>query len=118
MTPDCELVMPGAPPLRGEAQIRGMFEAYVDALPDFRAETLVAVESVDTYAAETRFAGTHDGPLVTPHGAIPPSGRQIGWQSADIIRFRGGKIASWHVYHDPSSLLTQFGVLGLHRVDH
>jgi predicted ester cyclase len=87
-----------------------MFEVYVGALPDFSVESLHAIEAGETYAAETRFAGTHKGPLVTPHGTIPASGRRVGWQSADIVRVRDGKIASWHVYHDPNVLFEQFGV--------
>ena len=110
MTSDCELVIPGAPPLRGEAQIRAMFESYVEAFPDFTCETVHAIEAGDTYAAETRFAGTHRGPLVTPQGAIPATGRRVSWQSADIVRMRDGKIASWHVYHDPTPFLAQLGV--------
>ena len=110
MTADCEFVMPGAPPMKGEAEIRGMFEAYVTAFPDFAAETVHAIESEDTYAAETRFAGTHRGALASPQGSIPATGRRVTWQSADIIRVRDGKIASWHVYHDPIPLLAQLGV--------
>src|SRR5262249_26454048 len=86
MTSECEFVMPGAPAMRGQAAIVGMFEAYVRAFPDFECETLHAIESGDTYAAETRFAGTHEGPLVMPQGTIPATRRRIGWQSADVVR--------------------------------
>ena len=110
MAPDCEFILPGSPPLRGEAQIRRMFEAYVSAFPDFAKETLHAIESGDTYAAETRFAGTHRAPLATPQGTIPATGRRVTWQSADMVRTRDGKIVSWHVYHDPIPLMAQLGV--------
>ena len=110
MTDDCELVMPGAPPMKGETAISAMFAAYKTAFPDFAAETLVAIESGDTYAAETRFAGTHREPLVSAQGTLPATGRRVTWQSADIVRVRAGKIASWHVYHDPIPLLAQLGV--------
>src|SRR2546429_4224842 len=86
-TPDCELVMPGMPPMKGAAAVRGMFEAWRAALPDMRHETLHRVESGDTYAAETRFTGTHTGPLRTPAGELPPTKRAVSWQSADVIRF-------------------------------
>lgn len=110
MTPDCEFVMPGAPPMHGAGPIGAMFEAYVRAFPDFAAATLHAIESGDTYAAETRFTGTHRHALQTPQGEIPPTQRTVSWQSADIVRVRGGRIASWHVYHDPIPLLAQLGV--------
>lgn len=109
---DCEFVMPGAPPMRGVAAVRGMFEAYVRAFPDFAARIVHAVESGDTYAAETAFTGTHRAPLATPQGEIAPTGRAVSWQSADIIRVAGGRIVSWHAYHDTLPLLAQLGVAG------
>jgi predicted ester cyclase len=110
LAPECEFVMPGAPPLRGPAAIRGMFEAYARAFPDFACQAVHAIESGDTYAAETRFTGSHRGALATPHGEIPPTGRQVSWQSADLVRVASGKIVSWHVYHDTVPLLAQLGV--------
>ena len=107
---DCEFVMPGSPPMRGTAAIRQMFEAYATAFPDFACETVHAIESGDTYAAETRFSGLHRAPLRTPHGEIPATNRRVTWQSADIVRVQGGRIVSWHVYHDPIPLLAQLGV--------
>ena len=96
--------------MRGEAQILGMFQAYLSAFPDFAVHTLHAIESADTYAAESRFEGTHRGPLVSSQGNIPATGRRVSWQSADIVRVSDGKIVSWHVYHDPIPLLAQLGV--------
>jgi ketosteroid isomerase-like protein len=109
MAPDCEMVMPGMPPMRGTAQIRPMFEGYASALPDFAARPVHAVEQGDTWAGETRYTGTHQRALHTPAGVLPPSGREIAWQSADIVRIRDGRIVSWHVYHDPMVLLGQLG---------
>jgi len=107
---DCEIVMPGSPPLRSAPAIRGMFEAYRTAFPDFAHRTLHAIESGDTYAAETRYTGTHRGALATPSGVIAPTGREVRWQSADVVRMQAGKIVSWHVYHDPMPMLAQLGV--------
>src|SRR5205085_6470950 len=106
---DCEFVMPGVGSLRGPA-IRGMFEAYARAFPDFGCSTVHAIESGDTYAAEARYAGTHLGPLLLPQGELPATGHKVSWQSADVVRVADGKIASWHIYHDPASILTQLGV--------
>jgi ketosteroid isomerase-like protein len=111
IAPDCEFTMPGSPTLQGATQMRPLFEAYLTAFPDMRHETVHAVESGDTYAAETRFAGTHRGPLRGPKGEVAPTGKEIRGQSADIIRFRGDKIVSWHVYHDQIPFLAQLGLL-------
>jgi ketosteroid isomerase-like protein len=106
----CEFTLPGMPPLVGAEAIGALFQSYVRAFPDFAARTLHAIESGDTYAAETAFSGTHQGPLQTPQGALAPTFRKVTWQSADIVRTAGGKIVSWHVYHDPLPLLAQLGV--------
>jgi predicted ester cyclase len=110
MTDDCEMTMPGAPAMRGLASIRATLEAWTRALPDLAPETIVAVEQGDVYAAETRFSGTHTGPMRTPQGELPPTKRRVTWQSADVVRVRGGKICAWHVYHDPVALFAQLGV--------
>ena len=109
--PDVEFVMPGAPPLRGIPAVRGLWEAWRAAFPDMRHETAHAIEHDDTYAAETRFVATHTGTLRNAQGEVPPTGRVIRWQSADVVRFRDGKIASWHVYHDQLPLLAQLGLM-------
>jgi predicted ester cyclase len=111
VTPDVEFVMPGVPTLRGVEQIRPLWAAYREAFPDFRHETVHAVERDGTYAAETRFAGTHRGMLRTPMGEVGPTGKRVEWQSADIVRFRGDRIAVWHVYHDTLPFLSQLGLM-------
>jgi predicted ester cyclase len=113
MAPDIEFVMPGVPPQRGIAAVRALWEAWRGAFPDMRHETLHAVEGPSSYAAETRFSGTHTGTMQSPQGEVPPTGRTIKWTSADIVRLdpTTGRIGSWHVYHDPMALLGQLGLL-------
>jgi predicted ester cyclase len=111
VTTDVEFVMPGAPRLRGAAQVRKLWEAWRAAFPDMRHETVHAIEDGDTYAAETRFAGTHTGTLHGARGEVPPTGRVVKWESADIVRFEGGKIASWRVYNDQIPFLAQLGLM-------
>jgi ketosteroid isomerase-like protein len=106
----CELVMPGMPALRGHAPIRQMFEAYARAFPDLACTPLHTIESSDTHAGEARYSGTHRGSLTTPQGDLPPTGRSVSWESADVVRIADGKIVSWHIYHDPLELLAQLGV--------
>jgi predicted ester cyclase len=111
VTDDVEFTMPGAPKLKGAREVRGLWEAWRAAFPDMRHETVHAVEQGDTYAAETRFAGTHTGTLRGAQGEVPPTNKTIRWESADVIRIAGGKIASWHVYHDQLPFLAQLGLM-------
>jgi ketosteroid isomerase-like protein len=111
VTPDVEFVMPGMPALRGIDRVRPLWAAYREAFPDFRHETVLAVERDGTYAAETRYSGTHSGVLLTPMGEVGPTGKRIEWQSADVVQFRNGRIAVWHVYHDTIPFLSQLGLM-------
>lgn len=104
---DCEFVMPGAPPMKGPAAIRAMFEAYARAFPDFTWTPLHGIEHGDTFAGEAQYSGTHREPLVTPMGQIPATGKSVSWRSADIVRTSGGRIVSWHVYNDPGAIMAQ-----------
>src|SRR5262245_59448368 len=110
MATDCEFVMPGAPPMKGSGAIRAMFEAYARAFPDFGWSPIHGIEQGDTFAGEAKYSGTHRAPLATPQGEIPPTGKVVTWQSADIVRTSGGKIVSWHVYNDPLAIMAQLGV--------
>jgi ketosteroid isomerase-like protein len=110
VAPECVFVMPGAPPLEGAAAIRGMFESYARAFPDFECTPVHGIEQGDTFAGEARYGGTHRAALVTPLGEIAPTGRAVSWQSADIVRVSAGRIVSWHVDHDTVAVMAQLGV--------
>jgi predicted ester cyclase len=65
----------------------------------------------DAAAVELVFMGTHTGPLATPNGVIPPTGRRVTLQSASILRFKEGLIASEHAYPDQLDFMTQLGLM-------
>jgi len=54
--------------------------------------------------------GTQTGPLATPGGAIPPTGRRVEIQFAQILTFRDGKIARARLYFDAAGMLQQLGL--------
>jgi predicted ester cyclase len=110
MTPDCELIAPGAI-LRGRKAIRGFVEGFRRAFPDVRhtIDSLYAVG--DTVVLEATFAGTHSGTLRTPDGEIPPTGRAIRVRQAQLVTLRGGQAISIRIYFDRMEMLAQLGVL-------
>jgi ketosteroid isomerase-like protein len=108
--PDCDFEMPGMS-FKGEAALRQMLGAYLTAFPDLRHTVRHSVESGDTIALELDVTGTHTGPMQTPQGSVPATGKKVVWRSCDYVRVRGGKIASWHVYHDSVPFLTALGLL-------
>jgi ketosteroid isomerase-like protein len=107
--PDCHFKMPGMD-LRGSAALRGMLAGYRVAFPDLRHHVKSHVESGDTIAIELEVTGTHTGPMQTPGGTVPATGKKIVWESCDYIRVRNGKVFSWHVYHDPAPFMAALGL--------
>jgi len=109
--PDAELVIPGGVTLRGHEQVRQYTEALWAAFPDGSFSFAGQVLAEDAAAVELVFMGTHTGPLATPNGVIPPTGRRVTLQSASILRFKEGLIASEHAYPDQLEFMTQLGLM-------
>jgi predicted ester cyclase len=110
--PDVEFVLPGGVVLRGRDQVGAYAQMMWSAFPDGTLAFTSQVISEDSAAVEITFTGTHTGPLVSPDGTVPPTGKQVSLQSASILQIRDGLIASEHVYLDQMQLLAQLGVTG------
>ena len=95
----------------GPAEFVPFLEAYLNAFSDFRHEVLDFVEAGDTVALELVVRGTHTGPLETPQGTIPATGREVVWESTDYVKVHDGRIVSWHVYTDGLAFMAQLGLL-------
>ena len=108
--PDAELVIPGGVTLRGHEQVRQYTEALWTAFPDGAFSFAGQVLADDAAATELVFTGTHTGPLATPNGEIPPTGRRVTIHSVSILRFKDGLIASEHAYLDQLEFMTQLGL--------
>ena len=108
--PECAHVGPSGP--QDNDQWRDYGATFRRALPDARMVVEDAVEDGDRVALRGRFYGTHEGPLVTPHGEIPPSGKAIDLPFADFFRVSDGKIASHFTYWDQLTMMQQLGATG------
>src|SRR3954447_21059703 len=98
--------------LHGRDAVRAMVEGYRAAFPDLHHDVRDAVEAGDTVAIELHVRGTHRGTMVTPQGEVPATGREVLWQSADYLKIRDGRVASWHAYTDQLAVLEQLGLMG------
>jgi predicted ester cyclase len=109
--PGVEFRMGSEAAMTGSAAFVPFLEGYLTAFPDLRHEVLDYVESDDTVALELIVRGTHAGPLQTPQGELPPTGREVVWESTDYVKVRDGRIASWHVYTDGVAFLVRLGLM-------
>jgi len=92
-------------------------DAFVDlckgwaaAFPDSRPEFHNAVASGNTVVLELTWTGTHTGPLATPNGDVPPTGKSINLRSVQVVEVRDGKAASTRQYFDMATMMSQLGL--------
>lgn len=111
LAPDCHFKMPGFELRGGAAELKPMLSAYITAFPDLKHEVKHVVESNGTIAIELNVTGTHVGPMQTPEGTIPATGKKILWESCDYVRVVNGKVVSWHAYYDNTPFLTALGLM-------
>jgi len=109
---DATMIMPGeAEPLKGKDAIRANQNAYFIAFPDMHVEIGTILTSETEFCIEMITKGTNTGPLATPQGEIPPTGRQMSLQAAFLAKVSpAGLIIEDRTYFDSMVLLTQLGL--------
>lgn len=104
--------MPGTEAMHGVDSHIGYAKAFWAAAPNARlVRDRVIAETTDTIVVEGRFIGTQTGPLVSPAGTLPTTGRHFELPFCDIMMARGDGIAEHHVWYDQAALLGQLGLL-------
>jgi steroid delta-isomerase-like uncharacterized protein len=97
-------------PLRGGEAIRDDMEAWFRSIPDVHAELRSVLEDGNTYAFEVAMSGTHQGPISTPSGEIPPTGKRIEMSFGAFGRIDGeNKVVEERRYYDVAGLADQLG---------
>ena len=97
--------------LKGIDEFRGLLEVFWTAAPDARHQIASTHEAGDTIIVEGVYAGTHTGPLMSPDGTIPPTGKAFSFPYADVLQCRDGKVVAHNVYWDNMTFLGQLGLL-------
>jgi steroid delta-isomerase-like uncharacterized protein len=108
--PDVEFVIPGGTRLLGREAVGKYIQVMWTAFPDVKLTFGDQVLSEDSAATEVVMTGTNTGPLNSPNGPIPPTGKPIHLRSLSILRFEDGRIASERNYFDQLDMLTQLGL--------
>jgi steroid delta-isomerase-like uncharacterized protein len=97
--------------LQGVGDIILCWQRWKQAMPDVKGTVTNACATDDTVVIEVTWKGTHTGPLQSPRGTIPATGKQQTTRSAWIMNCDGGKIKESRNYFDMLSFLQQLGVL-------
>ena len=109
--PDMVLLLGFAEPVRGLAGVKGFTAAFHAAFAPFylRVEDLIA--EGDKVVARWTTGGTHAGPLPSPGGVIPPTGKEVAMSGISVLRLAGGRIVEERVQADVLGMMQQLGVL-------
>ncbi|GEO94707.1 ester cyclase [Kocuria turfanensis] len=99
-------------PVRGRAAIQQDTEQWITAMPDMTLELEEVAVDGPTAAMRLLFVGTHTGPLMTPSGAVPPTGRRVSVPMAVFNRRdESGTTEVEHRYLDMMSMAQQLGLV-------
>lgn len=104
--------VPAGMTFRGPAGYKQFLDVWLTAFPDARVEVESISAGDDFAVAEFRGVATHTGPLRTPSGEIPGTGKTIDLPFCEVYRLAGGRITSCRLYFDVMTLLRQIGVAG------
>ncbi|MCB1499854.1 MAG: dienelactone hydrolase family protein [Bauldia sp.] len=81
------------------------------APPDSRLVPISRTIGADRVVDEMLFCFTHDNEIDWMLPGVKPTGRKVEIPLVAIVRFRGDKIYSEHIYWDQASVLVQVGLL-------
>ena len=80
--------------------------------PDSKATFHDAHVSGNTVILELSWKGTQTGPMVTPDGEVPATGKSIDMRAVQVQEIQDGKVASTRQYFDMATMMSQLGLAG------
>jgi steroid delta-isomerase-like uncharacterized protein len=96
--------------IQGVAQVIPVWQSWASAFPDAKATFNRALPSDNTVVLEVTWNATHKGPLQTPQGPIPPTGKTIDIRACIVTEIAGDKAKQIRHYFDMATMLQQLGV--------
>jgi len=109
---DCVMTAPGGVTLQGPEQIAQWMTVFYTAFPSISHPIDRIVPAGNTVAVELHAVGTHTGPLASPAGEVPATGRDISLRVANLITVNDDdRVTSVHVYFDQMQMLQQLGLV-------
>lgn len=111
-TQDCVAYDPFYPePLRGRAAVEKDNADFFRAFPDLRVEVISIFEKGDRAAGEISMTGTNSGPLVTPTGEVPATGKRLDLRGVVVGRINAENlIVEERRYYDTGTMMQQLGL--------
>jgi len=99
-------------PVRGRKAKEEFVGGFFTAFPDLNMEPTSILFADNHIIFEVVMRGTHDGPLVSPHGEIPPTGRSLELNVIVVTRVSPeGLIEEDRTYMDMAEFMTELGLM-------
>jgi steroid delta-isomerase-like uncharacterized protein len=92
---------------KGHAELGAFIGYFASIFPDMHRELYRFYLSGDTVVAELSL----NGPLPTPYGIVPPTGRKMSMPCCDVFTLKDGKVKVFNCYWMSTPMLAQLGVL-------
>ncbi|MFN8591157.1 MAG: ester cyclase [Thermomicrobiales bacterium] len=102
--------LPAGLTLRGPDGMRLWLQTWIDAASDAHAAPERIFGAGEWVATEHHGTATHNGPLRTPTGEIPPTGRALDLWFSEHFQVREGKLRRMRVYYDGAAVMRQLGL--------
>ena len=87
-------------------------QGWATAFPDAHGTFENAFVASGKVVLEITWRGTHTGPMQTPDGEIPATGKSVEFRACQIVEIEGGKAKSVRQYFDMMTLMQQLGLAG------
>lgn len=110
-SPDVVTIEPAAGQMEGIDALLAHTHAFTTGFPDARLEVSTIVDDGRRVVMEGHFVGTNTGPLLTPAGELPPTGRPLRLPYCDVWESEAGRITKHQVYYDQMTFLGQLGLV-------
>jgi predicted ester cyclase len=95
----------------GKSDFMQFMQGFKTAFPDIVIQHKSIFENGDQVCVEFDGLGTNTGPLMTPAGTAPPTGKKVTLNVAEVLTWKNGKVIKLHNYQDSGNLLRQLGLL-------
>jgi steroid delta-isomerase-like uncharacterized protein len=110
-SPDLVTIEPGSGTMEGIDAFMAHTSVFTTGFPDAQLEVLSVTDGDDRVVIEGCFVGTNTGPLLTPNGELPPTGRGLRLPYCDVWHAEAGRITKHQIYYDQMGFLAQLGLI-------
>jgi steroid delta-isomerase-like uncharacterized protein len=110
LSDDVEFVTP-AGSMKGPEEVRPFVRGYVVAFPDGKFDMTAVFGSGNAVAMEGTYSGTNSGPLASPSGEVPATGKYASIPFVTVLETDGERITAHRVYWDQVGFMGQLGLM-------